>query len=833
MKKQILFLTFALLLCFTVLTSCQGETVTTTKFPYVTLDGTRPTTTQPQKPQTPVTPAPELLVFTLSEDETYYSVKADPYYTTSMTYHSYDQPDVVIPETHEGKPVKVIDSFRGCKWMKSITLPDTITEIGSSAFSGCTGLETVHFPKGITNIEPHLFSGCSGITTLTVDEENERYYSVDNCIIEKETQTLILGCNNSKIPHTGQLKAIGDYAFASCDAFTVINIPHGVTSIGRSAFQKNSNVTKLYLPETLQTIGDYAFAQCSQLPDLQLPSQVTAIGSYAFSDCFDLTEVSLSNVKRIGEKVFDGCQNLSVIRFHSGLETVTSALFQSMQFQSVILPDTVRTIEANAFQSCTVLEIIYLPEGLQKIGAHAFDGCSNLKIAVIPDTVTTIGSNAFQNCSSLTKLSIPKQLTSIAPDAFAGCNGLQSITAHPNNPRYYTSSDCLIDAETKTLLLGCNNSVIPQNQSITAINDYAFYHCYDLEVSRIPDGVISIGNGAFSHCYKIETLLLPKELQTIGNNAFNNCHNLKELCLPETLTKIGNYAFTACAGIESIQLPATLEFLGKNAFAGCRLTEITVPGSVKAIAPHTFSNCEFLRKVILEEGITSIGTEAFFGLTFPEVSFPDSLIFVEKDAFYTYNSPVASYENGCYLGSTDNPYLILIGPKDDQIRSLTVHPDTKIIADSALEKCLHLEKVTFNDQIVSIGKSAFSYTRITEIVLPDSVCAIGKRAFEGCIKLERIVLPHEITTVEESTFAGCSGLVEVTLSQALTFIGQNAFQNCTALSKLTFTCQDLRWYREKRLNSPINAEIDVSDPAQNVAGIVRNCPDCTYYIDRP
>ena len=96
--------------------------------------------------------------------------------------------------------------------------------------------------------------------------------------------------------------------------------------------------------------------------------------------------------------------------------------------KSIKLPESVKSIEFNAFHDCSSLESITIPEGVTSIGNAAISGCSNLTSITIPKSVTSIGDWIFNGCNSLTNITIPEGVTSIGEGAFSGCNNLTSVT---------------------------------------------------------------------------------------------------------------------------------------------------------------------------------------------------------------------------------------------------------------------------------------------------------------------------------------------------------------------------------------------------------------------
>ena len=141
-------------------------------------------------------------------------------------------------------------AFQGCSELKSITIPSSIKSIGGTAFRGCIGLTSIVIPDSVTSISERAFAGCDELVNIKVDEQNTVYDSRDNCnaIIEKSTNKLIQGCKTSIIPNT--VTSIRNYAFFCCRGLSTITIPDSVISIGSGVFYGCDSLTTIYYKGT-------------------------------------------------------------------------------------------------------------------------------------------------------------------------------------------------------------------------------------------------------------------------------------------------------------------------------------------------------------------------------------------------------------------------------------------------------------------------------------------------------------------------------------------------------------------------------------------------------
>ncbi len=377
---------------------------------------------------------------------------------------------------------------------------------------------------------------------------------------------------------------------------------------------------------------DYSFWECffeewywvangNPAVQIVIESGVTTIGKSAFSNC-PFISINISNsITSIGDGAFAGGSLL----------------------RSITIPNSVTSIGYGAFSQHRSLESVALPTSITRIDECTFELCRNLRFVTIPNSVTEIDHGAFRGCDNLTSITIPKSVLSIGDRVFMDCERLTTLVVENDNPVYHSEGNCIIHTQSKTLIEGCNNSVIPSNNSVINIADNAFTGRSNLISITIPESVLRIGDHVFWYCDRLATLIVEENnpvyhsegnciihtqsktlvvgcrgsiipsngrVTSVGYSAFAGCETLRSIDIPNGITTIDNGAFNGCYNLDSVTMPNSLMNIGSHAFAMCNITSMTIPHSVNSIGEAAFWGCYNLTDITIYNSMTEIGNEA-------------------------------------------------------------------------------------------------------------------------------------------------------------------------------------------------------------------------------
>ena len=325
-------------------------------------------------------------------------------------------------EIEEGTTWICESAFYGCSSLASITIPNSVTHIGSNAFFGTSIYShKSNWEDGVLYIDNCLIEAKKSISGAYTIKENTRLIA-DNAFENRSSLTSVTipnsvtsignstfsGCSSlSSITIPNSVTSIGYYAFEDCGSLNSVTIPNSVTSIGNRTFWGCSSLTSISIPNSITSIGSAAFYECSALTSITIPNSVTSIGGSAFYGCSSLTSITIPNsVTNIGDWAFSDCPSLTSITWNAkkctDFESTYWHPFYNIQSQitSFTFGDNVEYIPAYLCYQMSALTSITIPDSVINIGMETFYGCSKVKTITIGKSVETIGKQAFWRISN-------------------------------------------------------------------------------------------------------------------------------------------------------------------------------------------------------------------------------------------------------------------------------------------------------------------------------------------------------------------------------------------------------------------------------------------------
>lgn len=594
------------------------------------------------------------------------------------------------------------EEFYGCSGLESIIIPQSIISIGASAFDGCTTLSKAEFAS-IENLCKIKFSNLTSNPLSQANHLNINGQEVTNIVI----------------PNT--VDSIGKYAFACGTEIRSVIIPTSVKSVGEDAFYNCTNlskaefanienickikfsnlysnplsqvnhlyingeeVTNIIIPDTVDSIGQYAFACGPGFKSVIIPPSVKSVGKDAFYNCYYLLKSAypstIENPFRTGNAFFGAS---------IGYNPEESILENDWIYG----PDKASIL----FAPITLKGDYSVPNTVETIGADAFSDCTELTAIIIPKSVKEIGRYAFSDCEALEKAD------------FASIETLCSIEyGWGSNPLYYAHNLYIAGQEVTDV-------IIPE--TVSKINDYAFYGASNITSIVIPASVQSIGYNAFSGCSGLTSVKVNwNDPITYQQNIFNS-DTYDNAILDIPVNTLITYMQSDWNQFKNIAV---------NGYNASRTFDDNV------FKYRLIEDPNNLQAVLINGNYESM-TEASIPYRFTDDSDPDN---------------------------PQRYYVTAIGPEAflncNKLTKLSIHKDAKIseISTSAFKGCTALTNVSLSPEIKIIADSAFKdCSNMSSISLPGTISTIGDYAFYNCRYLESFNLPENLETIGESAFS--------------------------------------------------------------------------------
>lgn len=689
--------------------------------------------------------------------------------------------------------------------LTSVALPHTIWWIENSSFCN-NELETVGFPKTCDfQVQIHAFAfSYNKIKAVTLP-----YYAE---VVDKRSFYFNPGMEECGDDTPEKEKGFGGIVYMYSTNKNLANMER-IHHYGRTAESQHSWHQKLFIGEKPAegnewTKSDFTYdgtkitglssdgvLKRKENPDLVLPDTnpdgkyITEIAASnnAAGGLFAAAEEKFRSVdlpmklEVIGKNAFADAGLSRVKGFPVTLKSIGESAFRQNKLPSVVLPDTVTTLDAGAFATNPKLRAVLLSKGLTEISSAAF-GCSDnknymteLTELTIPNTITKIGARGFAG-SNIHNIVIPESVTEIGEYAFSTKN--------------YLSEECTV--------------TLPEG--LKTIGKYAFRNkvIYKIE---IPESVTSIGEHAFLKEYSdgspaITTKVYVTQEQKDDTEHFAISQNAAYIVRGDTWNE---YDFTYEA-TDAASVVTGLSESGEEKVKSSQ--DLVIPAvdpdgkPVTGVKEQAFASCG-LQTVTLPDGLAEIGSQSFASNELLAVQLPASVDSVEKDAFlnnvgvsdgmvymYASEEKAGILSSECQKlmagqelpeeyeawGKSDFTYsedgasitgFSEIGARKVEIRSFVRFP----------------KESTGKIPVTAIERQAFKNSKITQIQLPSGIQAIGESAFEGN-NIKTLELPDSITSVGANAFASNQSLQKIVLSKNMKEIPEGFAKNASELTEL-------------------------------------------------
>ena len=580
----------------------------------------------------------------------------------------------------------------------------------------------------------------------------------------------------------------------------------------------DKTITEAYIPEyyngkLVTTIGGNAFAGCNQLSDIFVQKTIQTIEKGAFSGCSALTRLVVPFVGEsrtatqekglltywFGQESADNTEEILQSYLDSDEVYQTYSAYVPLSLTNIKVFDTMR-IPYGAFSYMSKLQNVSF-DGVSEIEERAFEYATGISTFDLPDTLKSIGANAFAH-TSIKNITIPSSVQSIGEGVFAGCKALAEIKI----PFVGQNAEATEYNAVLGWLFGQNNydgmvattqgswtsyiSAVLKTVEITnasTVPEYAFANIKTLKSVTLANTVTTIKDYAFRGCTGLTNIDLHL-ISTIGGSAFYECSGLTSVNL-ESATSIGSNAFFKAYSLESVDFSDNLTTIGGSAFYACKIGKIEIPNSIVSIGSSAFEANSVLRTIIIrkESAILPYSTDMLTGFnSYAKIYVPDGLLASYKsnsnwkalgvDKFYglsiiksnrmaiSGNTLVQYFgtdESVTIPSSTTNilPYAFY---RNSFVRRIVIPGTITTITDHAFYGCDNLETVKLMRGTTQISSYAFAENALLQSInLPDTLVNIGAYSFKNTA-LTNIVVPNSVTSIGAGAFQGCP-LASITL----------------------------------------------------------------------
>ena len=440
-----------------------------------------------------------------------------------------------------------------------------------------------------------------------------------------------------------------------------------------------------------------ASSTSSSLVNLYTKTATTDELKFTLSD--DSTCYLVSGENATGDIIIPKEYNRTPVKLAIG------AFKNNTSISSVVLSSNVTAISNSAFYGSSIESVSFVNNLITSIEESAFENCESLETLNLPNSIKTLGNYIFRNCTNLTSINIPESVTKVGDQMFASCINLVEVNFNAISCNAITKSSA---DNFKSAGVNSTGIIVNIGEKVEGIPSYMFFVSntnYAGNITKVnftENSVCSvIGNYTFSYT-NINEINLPDSLTYIGVYAFSYCPELETINLPKNLTTIHTYAFHSCYKIKTI-----------NVYSD-KITGLTETSSLFSNVGNSVSGGT---TVYIKNNVTTI---------------PKYLFYVDGTRYNNIQNVI--FEEGSVC---------------------------ETIEYAAFGKCNKITSIELPNSIKTLTSAFTMCSRLTDIVMSESLEYIGGYCFIDCTNLKSITIPESVTYIGNYAFANNNSLATI------------------------------------------------------------------------
>lgn len=620
-----------------------------------------------------------------------------------------------------------------------VVIEGGVKHVGSYAFYDYSNLQAVTFAEGVKSIGSSAFYGCEGIKELLFPSSMKIISGQHNTNEDAEPQVSTFGMGGTGTAY------MSSEAFRGCAGLTSVTIPRGVIGVGSGTFKNCRNLKSVYWD-----VADYP--------------------SYGFSTA---NENGFRDYGTQGSSPFSGCRLKEVV-FGSEVDSIPGGLlYGQSELSAIKFSGKTEYVGKDAFKETVWFD--NLPNGLVYIdkAAYAFKGLMSTPTAIsIAEGTKSITEGLFANQTYLTKVTVPSTLTYMGYEVFEGCRSLGEVE--------WNAEDCKFGQTYGAPFSATALYTITFGEKVRKIPDGLCSGCRYITEVKMPASVVEVGESAFSDCSGLEAVGFSENMTSIEARAFLDCAKLSELILPNSLREIGENAFSGCTGLETLSIPESMDSIGRSAFYNTGL-EILVFNARNCMLVYESYSTAFpssVRELEFGDVVECIPKYMCSKMTnLVKLKVGRNVREMPSNCFSNCKNLETVEWNAVSMEDAGTPFA-------SSVTQITFGKDVERIPENLCSKLKNLTSVVLPESLKEIGGSAFSYTGLKSVHIPDRVKSIESYVFEGCEALKEAVMGKEINYIGYSAFNSCSALENIVIPENVDSIAGFAFSDCSALTSI-------------------------------------------------